>query len=111
MSGRRSHSLTEDDAVQALGIDGRAFRSHGHDVSLLDATRERMLLLAALAGDARAASELVQSHIRLVRKIAARYRRSHLCWEDLVSEGVLGLIEAMRRFDVSQGTRFAAYAS
>jgi RNA polymerase sigma-32 factor len=97
--------------VHELGFDGRAFKANHHGVPLLDAQRERTLLLAALRGDGQAASELVQSHIRLVRKIAARYRRSNLCWEDLVSEGVLGLMEALRRFDVSQSTRFAAYAS
>jgi RNA polymerase sigma-32 factor len=108
---RRLHCVhTEDDAVHEYGAEGRGFKTTYNDVRLLDAASERDLLSAALRGDARAASELVQSHIRLVMKIAARYRRSNLPWEDLVSEGVLGLLEAMRRFDLAQDTRFAAYA-
>jgi RNA polymerase sigma-32 factor len=96
--------------VHERRVDGPHFKTHGTQFPLLDAARERMLLAAALQGDTAAASELVQSHARLVRKIAARYRRGNLAWEDLVSEGVLGLMEAMRRFDVAQDTRFAAYA-
>jgi DNA-directed RNA polymerase sigma subunit (sigma70/sigma32) len=96
--------------VQEHAIEGRGTRSRASQAPLLDAARERMLLVAALRGDERATSELVQSHIKLVTKIAARYRRVGLIWEDLMSEGVLGLMEALRRFDVSQEARFATYA-
>jgi RNA polymerase sigma-32 factor len=99
----------EDEPVHAHAVEGRLSK-RTTEPPLLDAAREKALLSAALQGDASAASELVQSHTRLVMKIAARYRRASLSWEDLVSEGVLGLMEAMRRFDVSQDTRFAAYA-
>lgn len=90
--------------------DARGFKPTHDDTPLLDAARERTLLVAAMRGDPQAASELVRSHTRLVMKIAKRYRRGNLPWEDLVSEGVLGLLEAIRRFDLSQQTRFAAYA-
>jgi RNA polymerase sigma-32 factor len=95
--------------VHAHAVEGRLSK-RTTEPPLLDAGREKALLRAALQGDARAASELVESHTRLVMKIAARYRRASLSWEDLVSEGVLGLVEAMHRFDLSQDTRFAAYA-
>jgi RNA polymerase sigma-32 factor len=96
--------------VHEYAVEWRPLKTNAGKTPLLDAARERALLVAAVQGDERAASELVQSHMRLVMKIAARYRRGNIPWEDLVSEGVLGLMEAMRRFDVSQETRFAGYA-
>jgi RNA polymerase sigma-32 factor len=107
---RLQHVHAEDNAVHEHGADGRGFRVAWSDAPLLDAARERDLLIAASRGDAGAVSELVQSHTRLVMKIAARYRCSNLPWEDLLSEGVLGLLEAMRRFDLCQDARFATYA-
>jgi RNA polymerase sigma-32 factor len=108
---RRLHYVqAEDDAVHEHRADQGGFTPIRNETPLLDAVRERTLLVAALRGDTQAASELVQSHTRLVVKIAKRYRRGNLAWEDLVSEGVLGLLEAIRRFDLSQQTRFAAYA-
>jgi RNA polymerase sigma-32 factor len=107
---RLQQVCTEGDAVHEQAIDEHGLRSAGSEGPLLDPARERMLLAAALRGDQRAASELVRTHIKLVKKIAARYRRRSVSSEDLVSEGLLGLMEALRRFDVSQDTRFAAYA-
>jgi RNA polymerase sigma-32 factor len=77
----------------------------------LDAARERILLSAARMGDGRAAAELVRSHMPLVLRMALRYRHGNVSRRDLVSEGVLGLIEAIRRFDITQEVRFAAYAT
>lgn len=48
--------------------------------------------------------------MRLVVQIASRYARDGLGTHDLVSEGVLGLMEAVRRFDLARETRFASYA-
>jgi RNA polymerase sigma-32 factor len=78
---------------------------------VLSAEDECMLLDAALCGDRAATQRIVQSHLRLVWKIASRYERASLAVEDLVSEGVVGLLEALRRFDRARGVRFAAYAS
>lgn len=80
-------------------------------VPLLDAARERELLTLALGGSPSATRELVQSHMRLVVKIASRYQRPGLALEDLISEGVLGLMESLRRFDLERGVRFSVYAS
>jgi RNA polymerase sigma-32 factor len=77
----------------------------------LDLAEERELLRTALAGDALASKRLVQSHLRLVLKIAARYERRGLALEDLVSEGTVGLLEALRRFDLAHDVRFGGYAA
>jgi RNA polymerase sigma-32 factor len=61
-------------------------------------------------GDRDAAYRLVTSHLRLVAKIAMRYRGYGLPIADIVSEGNLGLMQAVRRFDPERGIRLATYA-
>lgn len=57
-----------------------------------------------------AAALMVTSHLRLVAKIALRYRNYGLSVSDLISEGNIGLMEAAKRFDPDLGFRFASYA-
>lgn len=61
-------------------------------------------------GDKEAAKMLVQSHLRLVVKIANTFRNYGLPIVDLVSEGNVGLIQAVKKFDPSKGFRFSTYA-
>lgn len=89
----------------------RAYRSRASETPLLDAEREHAMLRLAQHGDERATRELVESHMRLVVQVASSYARDGLSVHDLVSEGVVGLMEAIRRFDVSRPVRFASYAS
>jgi RNA polymerase sigma-32 factor len=61
-------------------------------------------------GDREAAYRLVTSHLRLVAKIAMRYRGYGLPMADIVSEGNVGLMIAVKRFDPQKGFRLATYA-
>jgi RNA polymerase sigma-32 factor len=61
-------------------------------------------------GDLEAAHELVNSHLRLVVKIARRYRGYGLPISDVISEGNVGLMQAVQRFKPEKGFRFATYA-
>jgi RNA polymerase sigma-32 factor len=61
-------------------------------------------------GDREAAYRLVTSHLRLVAKIAMRYRGYGLPIADIVSEGNVGLMQAVRRFDPERGVRLCTYA-
>ena len=61
-------------------------------------------------GDTEAAHELVTSHLRLVAKIAMGYRGYGLPIGDLISEGNVGLMRAVKRFDPERGFRLATYA-
>jgi RNA polymerase sigma-32 factor len=61
-------------------------------------------------GDREAAYRLVTSHLRLAAKIAMRYRGYGLPIADIVSEGNVGLMQAVRRFDPERGIRLATYA-
>lgn len=61
-------------------------------------------------GDAAAANQLVTSHLRLVAKIAMGYRGYGLPLGELISEGNVGMMQAVRRFDPDRGFRLATYA-
>jgi RNA polymerase sigma-32 factor len=60
--------------------------------------------------DRDAAYQLVTSHLRLVAKIAMRYRGYGLPIAEIVSEGNVGLMQAVKRFDPDRGVRLATYA-
>jgi RNA polymerase sigma-32 factor len=60
--------------------------------------------------DVAAAHKLVTSHLRLVAKIAMGYRGYGLPVEDLISEGGIGMMQAVKRFDPDRGFRLATYA-
>jgi len=61
-------------------------------------------------GDSEAARRLVTSHLRLVAKIAMGYRGYGLPVSEIVSEGNVGLMQAVKRFDPDKGFRLATYA-
>ncbi len=60
--------------------------------------------------DSDAAFHLVTSHLRLVAKIAMRYRGYGLPISEIVSEGNVGLMQAVKRFDPDRGVRLSTYA-
>jgi RNA polymerase sigma-32 factor len=62
-------------------------------------------------GDHKAAHKLVNSHLRLVAKIARGYRGYGLPHSDVISEGNIGLMQAIERFEPEKGFRFATYAA
>ncbi len=61
-------------------------------------------------GDVDSAHKLVTSHLRLVAKIAMGYRGYGLPVGELVSEGNVGMMQAVKRFDPDRGVRLATYA-
>src|SRR6187455_3231206 len=61
-------------------------------------------------GDRDAAHKLVTSHLRLVAKIAMGYRGYGLPISEIVSEGNVGLMQAVKRFEPDKGFRLATYA-
>jgi RNA polymerase sigma-32 factor len=60
--------------------------------------------------DKEAAKILVQSHLRLVVKMARKFKNYGLPMVDIVSEGNLGLVQAVKKFDPDKGFRFSTYA-
>ena len=61
-------------------------------------------------GDMRAAQTLVTSHLRLAAKIAFGYRHYGLPLLDIISEANLGLMQAVKKFDLTKNVRLATYA-
>jgi RNA polymerase sigma-32 factor len=71
---------------------------------------EHDLALQALAGDTQAAHQLVEANLRFVVAVALQYRRYGIPVSELIAEGSLGLMLAVRKFDPERGTRFVTYA-
>ncbi|MBX5467207.1 MAG: sigma-70 family RNA polymerase sigma factor [Firmicutes bacterium] len=72
--------------------------------------RERDLVVRAQQGDRAAWEELVEKNLPLVAWVARGYRHGALSWPDLVQEGSLGLLEAIRRFDPDRSNHLSTYA-
>ena len=78
---------------------------------MLENDQEYMLAKAWVEHEDReAAHQLVTSHLRLVAKIAMGYRGYGLPVADLISEGNVGMMQAVKRFDPEKGFRLATYA-
>ncbi|GAB5387585.1 MAG: RNA polymerase sigma factor RpoH [Alphaproteobacteria bacterium] len=78
---------------------------------MLEAEQEYMLAKRwAESSDKDAAQQLVTSHLRLVAKVAMGYRGYGLPLADLISEGNVGLMQAVKKFDAEKGFRLATYA-
>lgn len=71
---------------------------------------EHQLALRVAEGDQRAADALVEANLRYVIAIALQYRRYGVKLGDLIAEGSVGLVTAVRKFDPHRGTRFVTYA-
>ena len=78
---------------------------------MLDAEEEYMLAKNWREnGNLQSAHKLVTSHLRLVAKIAMGYRGYGLPVNELISEGNIGLMQAVKKFDPDKGFRLATYA-
>lgn len=106
--------------VGRRGLDGEeGYRRESAVHSLTYPTRHRLLtareevLLAAKAraGNPAARQAMMEGNIRLVMSIARRYTCKTLTFEDLVQEGILGLLEAINKFNGELGNRFSTYAT
>ncbi len=76
----------------------------------LSREQEHELALRALEGDQKASDQLVEANLRYVIAIALQYRRYGIKLGDLIAEGSVGLVTAVRKFDPHRGTRFVTYA-
>jgi RNA polymerase sigma-32 factor len=107
--GTKSRSM----AVPALGSEQSLNRylSEIKKFPLLTAEQEYMLAKRFQEHqDPEAAAQLVTSHLRLVAKIAMGYRGYGLPVSDLISEGNVGLMQGVKKFEPDRGFRLATYA-
>ncbi len=77
---------------------------------LLSESETKKLIAAAQQGDDQAKERLAQHNLRLVMKITHRFKNSGYEMEDLFQVGTIGLIKAIRDFDLSRGLKFSTYA-
>ena len=100
--------------VYALSVAEDSLAKYMRDIRafpLLEPEEEYMLARRWVEyEDTAAAHRMVTSHLRLVAKIAVGYRHYGLPMADLVSEGNIGLMRAVKKFDPEKGFRLATYA-
>ncbi len=83
---------------------------HSRNRHMLSEAEERSLLERHFAGDEKATREIVESHEPLVNSVAGRYSKYGPKHEDFFQEGMVGLVEGLKRFDLERGVRFSTYA-
>ena len=96
---------------QAGADDVKSYMRQIQDYPLLEPEEEFMLAKQWVDNqDMDAAQKLITSHLRLVAKIASGYRGYGLPIAELIAEGNIGIMQAMKKFDPSKGHRFSTYA-
>lgn len=73
-------------------------------------TQNQELLERSINGDQKATSDLMEANMGLVRSIALRFKDRGVEYEDLVQIGSIGMLKAIRSFDIARGTVFSTYA-
>ena len=107
MSYKNTISNLPTPAVGGLSV----YLSQIKKFPMLDAEEEYMLAKNwRQNGNLQSAHKLVTSHLRLVAKIAMGYRGYGLPVNELISEGNIGLMQAVKKFDPDKGFRLATYA-
>ncbi len=107
-------SNTKSLSVPALGGEQSLNRYLSEIKKFPVLTQEQEYMLAKRYeehDDPEAAAQLVTSHLRLVAKIAYDYSNYGLPISDLISEGNIGLIKAVERFDPDRGAKLSTYAA
>jgi len=113
--GAYSGVSSEKSAAKANGSDQhdptRLYLNEIGISPLLTAQEEVHYARLARSGDHSARQRMIESNLRLVVKIARRYMNRGLPLLDLIEEGNLGLIHAVKKFDPERGFRFSTYAT
>ena len=98
-------------AFACPGSDLNAYISSVHQFPLLSLEREKELASRLQKNqDLEAARELILSHLRVVVSISRQYLNYGLSQGDLIQEGNIGLMKAVKRFDPSRGVRLFSFA-
>jgi len=96
--------MTKDDTVLTM------YLKEINKIPLLTREEENELALRAKAGDVAAKNRIVNANLRFVITVAKKYQNHGLDLTDLISEGNLGLLTAIEKFDTTKGYHFISYA-
>jgi RNA polymerase primary sigma factor len=102
----RAYSRSSRDDENVLSI----YLKEINKIPLLTREEENHYATLAEQGDEMAKHRLVQANLRFVVNVAKKYQNQGLPLSDLISEGNIGLMNAIERFDVSKGYHFISYA-
>lgn len=72
--------------------------------------KEKELIIKAKNGDLKAQNEILEANLRFVFNVANRYKGNGACISDLISEGNMGLVKAIQKFDPDKNVKFISYA-
>ena len=107
-----SYDAINADATSASVYDAKRLYLNEVGASVLLTAEEEVAIARRIRqGDDAARRRMIESNLRLVVKLARRYRDRGLPLLDLIEEGNLGLIHAVRKFDPERGFRFSTYAT
>lgn len=85
-------------------------RFHAMQIPALSTEEERRLIALGKQGDQRARDQIIRANIGLVMVLALRLKLGSVPIEDVIQEGIGGMVEAIERFDLSREVRFGTYA-
>ena len=87
-----------------------SFIDSAMEVPLLSLEEETLLLSKSASGCTESSDTLIIAHMKMVVAFAKKYKGYNLPVEDLIQEGNLGLINALKKYDLNSGVRFSSYA-
>lgn len=93
--------------------DNQGLQNYLADIANIDPLsreEEKILLIKAQKGDKKAMKKLIRSNLKFVVKIASKFQNRGLPLSELISEGNLGLIKAINKFDTTRETKLITYA-
>jgi RNA polymerase primary sigma factor len=105
---RRISEPEPEQHAQPTGLPPWQYKADG---PLLTVTEEIDLTGRIRNGDEQARERMIEANLRLVVSIARHYNCRGMTFEDVVQEGILGLMAAINKFDPTKGFRFSTYAT
>jgi RNA polymerase primary sigma factor len=105
---RRISEAEPEQHPQPTGLPPWQYKADG---PLLTVSEEIELTGRIRNGDERARERMIEANLRLVVSIARHYNCRGMTFEDVVQEGILGLMAAINKFDPTKGFRFSTYAT
>ncbi|GAB6090155.1 sigma-70 family RNA polymerase sigma factor [Spirochaeta dissipatitropha] len=106
MTTEKTMKTTAGDSENILSV----YLKEINRIPLLTREEEERYARAAAAGEQSAKEKLIQANLRFVVNVAKKYQNQGLPLSDLISEGNIGLMNAIDRFDVDKGYHFISYA-
>lgn len=105
----KKEPIQEDNGLEEANVEAKYLKAISK-YSLLTPEEERELARKYKAGDEEAGKRLITANLRFVVKVALEYKGYGFRLSDLIQEGNLGLMVALKHFDPEKGYRFISYA-